>query len=428
MSEFCAEQASASSETPRPAAASLRERLIAELLAKRNQAGHWRGRLCDSDLATAVAVAALALATQRRSVHSRADDDTLIAGGVRALVRSQNGDDGWGDTERSRSNIATTVLAVAALKLADLPSGHAAQRRGRAYIDARGLVVAVKKRYGKDKTFAVPILATAAVAGVSDWKHVPGLPFELAAVPRAFYAAVRMPVVSYAVPALVAIGLSIEHHRPTWIPGLRSLRRRVVTRVLDVLASMQPASGGYLEAVPLTGFVALHLIAAGRGDHPVVGHALRFLRASVRQVDDDTPANDGKTATATKTHRCDWPIDSDLATFVTTLAVNAIQPDPHANLASDSELSADREPTKVVATERNHYHPGAAEEWHRTLDWLLSCQNRVTHPFTGSPPGGWGWTDLSGAVPDADDTPGALLANRSLGRCAGAFARAKQSR
>jgi squalene-hopene/tetraprenyl-beta-curcumene cyclase len=32
------------------------------------------------------------------------------------------------------------------------------------------------------------------------------------------------------------------------------------------------------------------------------------------------------------------------------------------------------------------------------------------HPFTGAAPGGWGWTDLSGAVPDADDTPGALLA------------------
>jgi squalene-hopene/tetraprenyl-beta-curcumene cyclase len=40
----------------------------------------------------------------------------------------------------------------------------------------------------------------------------------------------------------------------------------------------------------------------------------------------------------------------------------------------------------------------------------LSCQHKVRHPFTGADPGGWGWTDLSGAVPDADDTPGALLA------------------
>ncbi len=28
----------------------------------------------------------------------------------------------------------------------------------------------------------------------------------------------------------------------------------------------------------------------------------------------------------------------------------------------------------------------------------------------GADPGGWGWTDLSGSVPDADDTPAALLA------------------
>ncbi|MBC8354191.1 MAG: hypothetical protein H8E66_19535 [Planctomycetes bacterium] len=43
-------------------------------------------------------------------------------------------------------------------------------------------------------------------------------------------------------------------------------------------------------------------------------------------------------------------------------------------------------------------------------DWVLSCQHTERHPFTGAAPGGWGWTDLSGAVPDADDTPSALLA------------------
>jgi squalene-hopene/tetraprenyl-beta-curcumene cyclase len=32
------------------------------------------------------------------------------------------------------------------------------------------------------------------------------------------------------------------------------------------------------------------------------------------------------------------------------------------------------------------------------------------HPFTNADPGGWGWTDLPGGVPDADDTPGAILA------------------
>src|SRR5205823_11668354 len=33
----------------------------------------------------------------------------------------------------------------------------------------------------------------------------------------------------------------------------------------------------------------------------------------------------------------------------------------------------------------------------------------------GADPGGWAWTDLPGGVPDADDTPGAILALWKLG-------------
>ena len=47
--------------------------------------------------------------------------------------------------------------------------------------------------------------------------------------------------------------------------------------------------------------------------------------------------------------------------------------------------------------------------------FLLKQQYRVTHPYTHAPPGGWAWTDLPGGVPDADDTPGALLALLKLG-------------
>jgi squalene-hopene/tetraprenyl-beta-curcumene cyclase len=43
-------------------------------------------------------------------------------------------------------------------------------------------------------------------------------------------------------------------------------------------------------------------------------------------------------------------------------------------------------------------------------DWLLGQQYQVEHPYTHAAPGGWAWTDLPGGVPDADDTPGALLA------------------
>src|SRR5262249_14441849 len=57
--------------------------------------------------------------------------------------------------------------------------------------------------------------------------------------------------------------------------------------------------------------------------------------------------------------------------------------------------------------------------------WLLDQQYRETHPFTSAAPGGWGWTPLPGAVPDADDTSGALLALRNLGATAESSAAAK---
>jgi len=41
------------------------------------------------------------------------------------------------------------------------------------------------------------------------------------------------------------------------------------------------------------------------------------------------------------------------------------------------------------------------------LGWLKGQQYQVEHPYTHTAPGGWAWTDLSGGVPDADDTPGA---------------------
>ena len=76
----------------------------------------------------------------------------------------------------------------------------------------------LRQRYGKDKTFAVPILTNYALAGLVDWSEVAPLPFELACVPQHFYRWTRMPVVSYAVPALVAIGQARFFHRPPRFP------------------------------------------------------------------------------------------------------------------------------------------------------------------------------------------------------------------
>ena len=73
-------------------------------------------------------------------------------------------------------------------------------------------------RYGKDRTFAVPILMTCALAGLTSWKEVPSLPFELACLPQSWFRFLNLPVVSYALPALIAIGQAVYHHRPPWNP------------------------------------------------------------------------------------------------------------------------------------------------------------------------------------------------------------------
>lgn len=191
------------------------------------------------------------------------------------------------------------------------------------------------------------------------WSEVSPLPFELACLPQSWYRFARLPVVSYAIPALVAIGQAKYFHQKPWFLPWRLVRAASVERSLTVLQKMQPASGGYLEATPLTSFVVMSLASIGRHDHPVTQLGLKFILDSARP--------DGS-----------WPIDTNLATWVTSLSINAL---------------GTRDGTE-------HLTP-------KLLDWLLSCQHRVRHRFTGADPGGWGWSDLSGAVPDADDTPGA---------------------
>src|SRR4051812_28062296 len=80
------------------------------LLAERVPAGHWVGELSTSALSTATAVMALHLANpfEHRDV---------IDAGVKWLGDHQNEDGGWGDTTKSVSNISTTMLCRAALRL-----------------------------------------------------------------------------------------------------------------------------------------------------------------------------------------------------------------------------------------------------------------------------------------------------------------------
>src|SRR5207302_11044086 len=164
---------------------------------------------------------------------------------------------------------------------------------------------AVRARYGKDRTFAVPILTTCALAGLVGWREVAPLPFELACFPQSWFRLLRLPVVSYALPALIAIGQAVYRHRPPGNPIARIIRRRALGKSLRVLESIQPSSGGFLEAVPLTSFVTLSLASIGLADHPTARKAIEFLVRAVR--------SDGS-----------WPIDSNLSVWATTLAINAL--------------------------------------------------------------------------------------------------------
>jgi len=335
------------------------------LLAERVPEGHWVGELSSSPLSTATACSALAIAARHAPPDVRARYQSLIDAGLRWILDRQNRDGGWGDTDLSLSNISTTMLVRAAVHLAGAAERHAvALQRAETYITALGGIAGLRKRYGKDKTFAVPILTNCALAGLVPWSEVSPLPFELACLPQSWYRFARLPVVSYAIPALVAIGQARYFHQKPWNPVARVVRAASVERSLTVLQKMQPASGGYLEATPLTSFVVMSLASIGRHDHAVTQLGLKFLVESVRP--------DGS-----------WPIDTNLATWVTTLAINAL--------------------SRETASDPRYLTP-------ELLAWILKCQHTERHPFTGADPGGWGWSDLSGAVPDADDTPGALLA------------------
>ena len=80
--------------------------------------------------------------------------------------------------------------------------------------------------------------------GKAAWRLVPQLPFEIAALPQRCFKWLRLPVVSYALPALIAIGQVRHRRRPTWNPLTRLLRGLARRRTLRVLERIQPPGGG----------------------------------------------------------------------------------------------------------------------------------------------------------------------------------------
>jgi squalene-hopene/tetraprenyl-beta-curcumene cyclase len=238
-------------------------------------------------------------------------------------------------------------------------------RKADRYVEDQGGAGCLRERCGQDRAMVASILAASALAGLVPWRKVPPLAFQWTCLPAALRRYCRDWTIGYALPAQIAIGQARLFHRRPWNPLLWLLRRLAVPKSTRVLQAMQAAGGGFFETVPLTSFVVMGLAATGRAEHDVVRRGVAFLL--------DTLRADGS-----------WPIDTGLAVWNTTLAIDALS-------AASGDVGA-----------------------LGCLDWLLDRQGRETQPLFGAAPGGWGRSDAAAAVPDVDGTAAALLALKVL--------------
>lgn len=334
-----------------------------------NQDGFWQGQLSSGALGVAVAVAALHFDDPFKNAVE-------IEKGILWLQRNINEDGSFGDTPESPGNVSASLLCYAALNLyaekdksakktQQQIAGYLAEKK--IDVNSAQVVHFILDYYQKDYTFSVPILTMCGLCGVPGqdaFNHIPQLPFELSLLPRRFYRLLNLNVVSYAIPALVAVGIVIFKKKESKL-FWRIIRRFSINKALHILHRMLPESGGYLEAIPLTAFVSLSLINSDFAETEVVKKGIGFLK---------------------KTQRSDggWPIDVDLSTWVTSLSVKAYRSNLNDFLTPD--------------------------EQNKIAGHFKLIQNEGIHSFNGTGPGGWGWTNYSGSVPDGDDTPGVILA------------------
>lgn len=328
------------------------------LLSMRREDGMWEGHLSSSAISTSVSIFALSVID-----HERYQKE--IERGILWLRQTMKPEGAWGDSMESPVNMTATLLSYTALShLHQVPEATEHYiRETLGWKDEAQLIDGVLAYYGKDLTFSVPILMMCALAGViSNWKRIPPFPFELAVLPQSTFRFLNLPVVSYAIPALIAVGILQNRRNKTLVSPVREL---FVPKALRVLTTLQPEDGGFLEAAPLTAFVSMCMAEAGLKEHTVTHRCAQFLHQTQRE--------DGA-----------WPIDTNLAGWVTSLSCRAL-----GEMLSKADCKALSDTIRQNATKQRH-------------------------PFTGAAAGGWGWTNLSGSVPDGDDTSGALVALHTL--------------
>ncbi len=334
------------------------DRVADHLRAEQRLAGYWVGELSTSALATAMSMVGL-WQTDRARYHSP------IARGRHWLFATQHPDGGWGDAVVDPSNINATSLAIGALTLTDTgdtsPTERAALERALALLEGFGGWTAVGDP--ARCTLSGPCRTVAALAGLMDRRHIKRLRPEVILLPPRVRAAIRL--VSTTFPAYLSISTLHSTFAPDTLNRLPTYGW-ACARAERWLRRAQGPNGSFEESAFLTSLIIAFLTTAGRGALPWLPNAIRFVVESQR--------DDGG-----------WPIDRDLETFDTDMAVFAFAeaglPIPRADLIRD---------------------------------WLLARQFRTVCFPTGAKPGGWAWAMPAG-WPDADDTAFTILALRALG-------------
>ena len=344
--------------------------LCSKLIAEQNSDGFWTGKLSSSALAVAVSIVAIKL-------KELPQHEERVTKGLQWLFDNVNTDGGYGDTPQSESNVSTSFLCYSAIKFCQTQEfdGNKYLKGIEDYLESQNISLtsgniskSVLSYYGKDYTFSVPILSMLTICGIlgdEDLRKVPPLPFEFTLLPASLYRFFNMQVVSYAIPALVAVGIYTFKRKNRSNFLVKAIRNKSINPAVSKLSGLVPESGGFLEAIPLTAFVSMCLISSGYTDNSIVKKGIGFLN--------DQQRDDGS-----------WPIDTDLSTWVTTLIIKALGHNIFNTFNPDN-----------IELMKLH---------------LLNLQHEKKHPFNGAVPGGWGWTNFSGSVPDADDTSGAILA------------------